>query len=105
MSKVGSPSLGGSFVQSYAFQTFHPFTAPTSPADELTNLVPALRTLNVPAPCGLTCGWLPGETTRLTLAQTIVHLNDFHRWRREQIADWLETLSLDLTLQATSKGD
>lgn len=27
----------------------------------------------------------------------IVHLNDNHRWRREQIADWLETLDVDLT--------
>ena len=27
-----------------------------------------------------------------TVQSTIVHLNDDHRWTREQIADWIETL-------------
>lgn len=30
------------------------------------------------------------------LRKVIVHLNDAHRWTREQIADWLETLDVDL---------
>lgn len=32
-----------------------------------------------------------------TVQRMIVHLNDNHRWSREQIADWLETLDVDLT--------
>lgn len=34
----------------------------------------------------------PGDgcTKRLNLAAIIVHLNDDHRWTREQIAQWLE---------------
>lgn len=31
-----------------------------------------------------------GCTKRLSLAAIIVHLNDDHRWTREQIATWLE---------------
>jgi hypothetical protein len=29
----------------------------------------------------------------------IQHLNDFHKWTREEIADWLESTDLDLTLK------
>lgn len=28
----------------------------------------------------------------------VQHLNDVHKWQRERIADWLETLDLDLTV-------
>ena len=31
-----------------------------------------------------------GCRKRLTLAAILVHLNDEHRWTREQIATWLE---------------
>lgn len=31
-----------------------------------------------------------------SLDQVIMHLNDSHRWTREQIADWLESLDIDL---------
>ena len=30
------------------------------------------------------------DAKRLTLAAILVHLNDDHRWTREQIATWLE---------------
>ena len=30
-------------------------------------------------------------TKRLSLAAVIVHLNDDHRWSREDIADWVES--------------
>ena len=33
------------------------------------------------------------------LFHIIVHLNDYHGWSREQIADWLETLDCDLKLK------
>ncbi len=39
------------------------------------------------------------------LSDRIMHLNDSHRWTREQIADWLDTLDVDLTFKATSEGD
>lgn len=28
----------------------------------------------------------------------VIHLNDYHHWTREKIADWLDTLDVDLTL-------
>jgi hypothetical protein len=43
-----------------------------------------------------TIKWCPGADCRkhLPLAALIVHLNDVHRWTREQIADWLSSLAL-----------
>lgn len=37
--------------------------------------------------------------SRLSLWYMIQHLNDFHEWSREQIADWLESLDEDITFQ------
>ena len=33
-----------------------------------------------------------GEPVRMLLREGIIHLNDGHRWTREQIADWLDEL-------------
>lgn len=33
---------------------------------------------------------------RVSVASVIGHLNDFHRWTREQIADWVESEELNL---------
>lgn len=35
---------------------------------------------------------------RATLQMMIIHLNDHHRFSRETIANWLETLDHDLTI-------
>ncbi len=32
------------------------------------------------------------------LRSIIIHLNDYHLWDRERVADWLETLDVDLTI-------
>lgn len=34
-----------------------------------------------------------------TIEAIIINLNDFHMWTRDQIADWLETLDIDLTFK------
>lgn len=39
------------------------------------------------------------------LRTTIINLNDSHRWTREQIADWLETLDHDLTIRTESREE
>lgn len=33
------------------------------------------------------------------LWETVQHMNDEHEWSREKIADWLETLDVDITFQ------
>ena len=33
----------------------------------------------------------------------IIHLNDRHEWTREQIAEWLEVLDVDLTIRPSSR--
>jgi hypothetical protein len=39
-------------------------------------------------------------SSRRTAFDQVVHLNDTHGWDREDIADWLETLGIDLTVHA-----
>lgn len=39
------------------------------------------------------------QDDRALLQNTIIHLNDKHKWTREAIADWLETLDHDLTFK------
>jgi len=38
------------------------------------------------------------------LRDTIIHLNDEHRWPREKIADWLDTLDHDLRFRNGKEG-
>jgi hypothetical protein len=44
-----------------------------------------------------------GEAWRDSLWYVIQHLNDRHRWPRESIADWLESLDIDLTFPEPEK--
>lgn len=39
-----------------------------------------------------------------TVERCIVNLNDSFKWSREQIADWLETLDVDLTFKVKQDG-
>lgn len=79
-------------------------TANSSMARDLFHLVPDAAT-TVPHPC--TCGEVPSNM----LWQLVQHLNDTHHpdrgmgvagdaWSRERIADWLDTLDLDLSVDA-----
>lgn len=42
---------------------------------------------------------------RELLPDIIIHLNDEHHWTREQIADWLETLDIDLEFKDAKSSD
>ena len=33
------------------------------------------------------------------VSTAVIHLNDHHKWSRERIADWLDTLDIDLTIR------
>jgi hypothetical protein len=56
----------------------------------LLNLIPSKTHMGF-----ITC---PACTGVSTVPVIIIHLNDGHKWSREDIADWLETLDLDLTI-------
>lgn len=45
-----------------------------------------------PADCPAECGHQGYFGGLPTLEELITHLNDDHRWTREQIADWIDTL-------------
>jgi len=46
----------------------------------------------------------PGCDVGSSVDRVVIHLNDYHRWAREMIADWLDTLSIDLTVQDEPEG-
>lgn len=73
------------------------YDAPSSQViDELITLAPVLDTSMQYCPdCS---NWSPPNSFRLTLGSVIIHLNDHHHWTRERIADWLDTLNIDLTI-------
>src|ERR1700682_837614 len=50
---------------------------------------PILRTMSE-------CPVLGGDS-KSTVENIAMHLNDFHRWTREAIADWVETLEMGAT--------
>lgn len=41
----------------------------------------------------------PVTGTKATLERVIINLNDQQKWTREQIADWLETLDIDISFK------
>lgn len=43
---------------------------------------------------GLPCPYCHYENERWSLDTMITHLNDNHRWTREKIADWVETVEV-----------
>lgn len=61
------------------------------PINMLTEAIPDLKGQVWSLPCG------HFNRTYPPLSTVILHLNDTERWSREQIADWLETLDLDLS--------
>lgn len=64
--------------------------------DPILRAIPALRTTQACCPadnCPL------GATVKQRLDKVIIHLNDNHAWPREDIADWLDTLDVDLSFQ------
>lgn len=79
--------LNGYSVGSYTFSE-------PSITSALQSLVPALSTATSVCPAK-GCE----RAHPKLLEYLIIHLNDDHRWTRESIADWLDTLDIDLTVQ------
>lgn len=65
-------------------------------ADDLARLLPGL---DAPTHCPVTNGQCDNPGAASTVRGAVVHLNDNHRWTREQIADWLDTLDVDLAFK------
>jgi hypothetical protein len=75
--------------------------------DALGKAIPGFSTMRQPCPRPtehtIHCDTFQDPDT--LLQETIVHLNDHHRWSREQIADWLDTLDHDLRFKAPEGGE
>lgn len=74
-------------------------------ADTLTELVPAIKTAMVRCPGKDVIGNRCQEAFAIIFM--IPHINDTHKWTREAIADWLETLpsDIDLTIRPKEKNN
>lgn len=70
-------------------------TSTFMPTDELCRIVPNLRGPTVQC---------PGCCEQSSLAFIIPHINDEHKWTRERIADWLDTLDIDLTVKPMAES-
>lgn len=84
----------------------HPLSPSTYKNDiqsTLGELFPAAATTNVKCPVKKSKEH-PHHNYEDRLLDVVIHLNDTHEWTRQQIADWLDSLSIDLTLQPISKG-
>lgn len=81
-----------------------PYNTGNKAADTLSELVPAMKTAMVPCPGMVGC--IDCETN-CALVFLIPHINDTHKWTREAIADWLETLpsDIDLTIRPKEKNN
>lgn len=64
--------------------------------EALQGLFPQLKYFVVFHSCG-------GMDDHLTLQDVITHLNDFHEWSFEDLADYLETLNVDLSIKQERK--
>ena len=65
--------------------------------DKLKDMIPGLSS-PVPSGCPACLA-----TQGFSVIQLIIHLNDHHKWTRERIADWLDSLEdVDLTIQKAS---
>jgi hypothetical protein len=101
------PPYIGSYITESQWKVWLPSPIPKeltlagpTPAQEVSEIVPALTRHIVPCPREGSCG-----KNNLQLDRAIIHLNDSHEWSREKIADWLDSLDIDLTIQPKSKGD
>jgi hypothetical protein len=64
--------------------------------DGLCELIPGLRTATAKCPMYKCSYSFCGAQFVINL---IVHLNDHHQWSREQVADWLDLLPIDLSVR------
>lgn len=82
--------------------TFPVLSTDWSPRMVLTWSIPDLDE-EVTCPDGRKCwevvSWSTPPQYNQACSSMIIHLNDHHRWDRGQIADWLDTLDLDLSFQ------
>ncbi len=68
--------------------------------DKLAELIPGVNKMNIGCP---KCASEEGDGLTSALPSIIMHLNDSHKTTREEIADWLDTLSFDLTIGKKEK--
>jgi len=77
-----------------------PLSVSMSIHEYLDALIPGLVDMQAQCPAEVclskTFSWEPSG-----LKNVIIHLNDTHMWSRKDIADWLDTLDLDLEFKTS----
>jgi len=74
-----------------------------NPGEELAEVIPEIMSFTAYCPSRGPNDEMCSPSGYLNLYRMIQHLNDEHQWTREKIADWLETLDVDLTFKMPDK--
>lgn len=69
----------------------------------LEDAVPGLKDAKATCPAEHCKGM--GSFDGVPVTKVVIHLNDHHRWTREKIADWLDTLDVDLSFKTPEGGE
>lgn len=78
-------------------------TAGTNPViKSLRDGIPGLAKARAACPCRKPACLYGIDTAVVTI---VMHLNDAAKWSRERIADWLDTLDVDLRFQPPTEGN
>lgn len=89
----------------YEPPSINSYTEPKgSSPSSLSNMLPGVKEKVIHPPHKVddkhpTCFWRESKSMN-SIKETIIHLNDIHKWTREEIADWLDSLDVDLRFQA-----
>lgn len=102
-SGVYGGNKGGLIKNALLYSIGFPSTPPNpNHPSELAKQLPGIET-RVSLPCPKDCDWHEKYGGKSTIRLTVIHLNDYHAWSREKIADWLDLLQerdgIDLTFK------
>jgi hypothetical protein len=70
-----------------------------NPGEELAEVIPEIMSFTAYCPSRGPNDEMCSPSEVHNLYRLIQHLNDEHQWTREKIADWLDTLDVDLTFK------
>lgn len=111
-SQVAAKEVKGYLTEGYYFKTGGPIKADPNDPSVLSQKLPGVNQV-VKHPriseSGCDCYYDSYDEGaglgKYTIRNLVMHLNDEHRWTREQIADWLETLDVDLSFKIKENED
>lgn len=97
-------TYGNLFGDLYSTPKFSPSIGGTTGSNVLKTLAgvfPGLDGATAKSPCKCEVA----KAGLVNLGQVVIHLNDTHQWTRDRIADWLDTLDIDLSAKPNTEKE